>query len=63
MALVSGVTELGILKILKQIRGDSGDEKLEPLVSENGQIIDLVRQKDYQTGTQLDFLVLQLYPI
>ena len=50
MALASA-TELEILKIVKQIRGDAGDEKLEALALENGQIIDAVRQQAFQTGT------------
>jgi hypothetical protein len=50
MAL-AGATELETLKIVKQIRGDAGDEKLEALALENGQIIDAVRQQAFQTGT------------
>jgi uncharacterized protein DUF5677 len=50
MALASA-TELEILKIVKQIRADPGDEKLQILVLENGQIIESGRKKVCSTGS------------
>jgi hypothetical protein len=45
LLVVRGATEVEILKIVKQIRGDAGDEKLDAPVLENGQIIESVRRE------------------
>jgi hypothetical protein len=48
MALTSS-TQLHILAIIREMRGDQVDQKLQTLLLENGQIIDSVRQQ--ATGT------------
>jgi hypothetical protein len=44
-------TQLEVLKIIRGMRADPVDQKLQTLLLENGQIIDTVRQQAFQTGT------------